>query len=168
VRRCHLLTLGLQANTSQKLPEALALLGRFLCRRSKLDDLPALFGGNPFFAFPKAVRHVKLDYLCHSHPYLALLLFLIRCRTLQARRMACWTRGRRVGMPPSCRKIVKGLSRGKYALRICTTVIDESADSDPACGHKLVRGFRRARGARPHAVSHLRKRAQHNRRLGRR
>jgi hypothetical protein len=156
--------LRLPASTSQKLP-ALALLGRFLCLRSKLDDLPALFRGNPFCAFPKLVRHVELDYFCQVIP-----TFSFRSPH-SAYRHVVWDVGlARVEL--GCRPVVALLKDcfGKICLaefRLQHLII-APANSDHARCNKIVRRFRRTRGAGPRALSHLRRHAQRNRRLGRR
>jgi len=41
--------------------------GRFLHLSGKLDNLPALFGRNPFHAFSEIIRDIELNNFCHSY-----------------------------------------------------------------------------------------------------
>ena len=43
--------------------------------RAKLDNLSALPSPREFQGFPEDRRHVKLDHLCHNHPFFSLQTF---------------------------------------------------------------------------------------------
>jgi hypothetical protein len=50
-------------------------LAGFACLRAKLDNLSALPSPREFQGFPEDRRHVKLDHLCHNHPFFSLQTF---------------------------------------------------------------------------------------------
>jgi hypothetical protein len=56
---------GAPGSFENRLPE---LLCRFSDRHRELDHLPTQLRGNPFHLAFVAIRNVKLDHLCHSHP----------------------------------------------------------------------------------------------------